>query len=160
MMSVILRIFESIWVCGISGSNGPKILSIYDNSALLHKPIRSVPALHLHVPHEVFLITLLTKELLSYICDSLKRSLAFFVIQLAVAVFVKLFSDHIVLSTHISIPIEVITNVRDSLSSSLLSYFSACFLLFLGLTGAGPPLRYPHILRQYVAAIIAWLLLV
>ena len=59
MMGVMLRIFKCVWMRGISGSDGTKILSINDHTAFLHQPVWSVPALNLYVPHEILLVALL-----------------------------------------------------------------------------------------------------
>ena len=137
-MSVILRILEGLRMCRISGPYGSKVFSIDYNTAFLHQSIWSIPALYLYVPHEVFLIPLYDHH--HYSCPYFRYGLIcsppFLFIQLAIAILIELFSDDEILPPNVPISIEVITYVRDSLSSSLLIDLSSSFFLFFGLAGA------------------------
>jgi hypothetical protein len=95
----------------------------------------------------------------TYLLDSLICIFAFLFIQLPIAVFVEELCHNVVLAADIAITIQVITDVRYSFSSPLVSKFCASLLLVVGLTWAGPPIRNTDILSQDVASIVARLLL-
>ena len=68
---------------------------------------------------------------ITYTLDRIHSVLFLFCIEFAVTILIELLRDHIVLAPDISIPIKVIADVRNTLSSSLLSKFGPCLFLFI-----------------------------
>jgi len=85
--------------------------------------------------------------------------LSFLGIEDAIAVFVELLGDHIILAADVAIAIEVITDVGSALGVPLLRKFGTGLFLLLGHPRARPPLRNVHVLSQDVAPVVARLLL-
>ena len=96
---------------------------------------------------------------ITYTLDCFHSVLFLFCIEFPVPILIELFSDNIVLAPNISIPIKVIADVRNTLSSSLLSKFSPCLFLFISHAWSRPPIGDAVILREYVATIITRFLL-
>lgn len=163
MMSVETTFFEWIWVNWISWSHRQKVLCVNNYATLLQNSEWPLTSLNLYVPYKLVLVPLfkvrLPELLSSYILECLLCSLLFLGIKLSIAVLVELLRHHVVLTPHVSIPVKVITNVRDAFLSSLILQLCARLRLLLGLAWSWPPLGDPVILSQNVAAIVTWLLL-
>ena len=76
-----------------------------------------------------------------YIFESIEFLLPFLSVENSIPILIELFGNHIVLATHITITIKVITDVRSPLCMALLCKFCLSLLLIISHVRAGPPFR-------------------